>query len=196
MRCSDRHVIATTLMSRGVLEIFSGFGRLQAFVATQSGAKLGSLTCISTHAEIDAGKKTHDGVVQGWTIAEANASRPGSVEALRRRSSLNNNNVCICIYIYVCIFAASLDTPDRERYRPRDRPTLHDAVMVFFLPGRRSSAWVEIHVSETEFWAPDCVRRMPASRPAREKFPRPRATKRGFAIHDGQEQNAIVVPSA
>jgi hypothetical protein len=52
---------------------FLGLGRLQAFVATQSGSKLGSLTCISTHAKIDAGKKTHDGVVQGWTIAEANA---------------------------------------------------------------------------------------------------------------------------
>jgi thymidylate synthase len=52
---------------------FLGLGRLQVFVATQSGAKLGSLTCISTHAEIDAGKKTHDGVVQGWTVAEANA---------------------------------------------------------------------------------------------------------------------------
>jgi thymidylate synthase len=52
---------------------FLGLGRLQAFVAAQSGAKLGSLTCISTHAEIDAGKKTQNGVVQGWTRSEANA---------------------------------------------------------------------------------------------------------------------------
>jgi thymidylate synthase len=52
---------------------FLGLGRLQAFVAAQSGAKLGSLTCISTHAEIDASKKTHNGVVQGWTTTEANA---------------------------------------------------------------------------------------------------------------------------
>jgi thymidylate synthase len=51
---------------------FLGLGRLQAFVAAQSGAKLGSLTCISTHAEIDAGKKRHNGIVQGWTTTEAN----------------------------------------------------------------------------------------------------------------------------
>jgi thymidylate synthase len=52
---------------------FLGLGRLQAFVAAESGAKLGSLTCISTHAEIDASKKTNKGVTQGWTAAEANA---------------------------------------------------------------------------------------------------------------------------
>jgi thymidylate synthase len=51
---------------------FLGLGRLQAFVAAESGATLGSLTCISTHAEIDAGKKTQNGVVQGWTTGEAN----------------------------------------------------------------------------------------------------------------------------
>jgi thymidylate synthase len=51
---------------------FLGLGRLQAFVAAQSGAKLGSLTCLSTHAWIDASKKTQDGVVQGWTATEAN----------------------------------------------------------------------------------------------------------------------------
>lgn len=50
---------------------FLGLGRLQAFVAAESGATVGSLTCISTHAEIDAGKKNHDGVVEGWTISEA-----------------------------------------------------------------------------------------------------------------------------
>ncbi len=52
---------------------FIGLGRLMAFVAEQSGATLGSLTCISTHAEIDHGKNTRDGVVEGWTHAEANA---------------------------------------------------------------------------------------------------------------------------
>ena len=51
---------------------FVGLGRLQAFIAAQSGASLGSLTCMSTHAEIDAGKKSHNGVVQGWSIGEAN----------------------------------------------------------------------------------------------------------------------------
>jgi len=60
-----------TYVARG-LGNFLGLGRLQAFVAAQSGAKLGSLTCISTHAEIDAGKKTRDGLVQGWTAVEAN----------------------------------------------------------------------------------------------------------------------------
>lgn len=59
-------------VSRG-LGNFPGLGRLQAFVAAQSGAKLGSLTCISTHAEIDVGKRTQNGVVQGWTATEANA---------------------------------------------------------------------------------------------------------------------------
>ena len=52
---------------------FLGLGRLQAFVAAQSGAKLGSLTCISTHAEIDAGREDDNGIVQGWTPTEANA---------------------------------------------------------------------------------------------------------------------------
>ncbi len=52
---------------------FIGLGRLMAFVADQTGVTLGSLTCISTHAEIDHGKNTRDGVVEGWTLAEANA---------------------------------------------------------------------------------------------------------------------------
>jgi thymidylate synthase len=52
---------------------FIGLGRLQAFVAAQSGATLGSLTCVSTHAWIDASKKTNNGATQGWTISEANA---------------------------------------------------------------------------------------------------------------------------
>ncbi len=40
-----------------------GLGRLQAFVAKEAGVKLGSLTCISTHALLDAG--------DSWTITEA-----------------------------------------------------------------------------------------------------------------------------
>tara|TARA_R110002012_G_scaffold159011_2_gene320650 strand:+ start:704 stop:1510 length:807 start_codon:yes stop_codon:yes gene_type:complete len=52
---------------------FIGLGRLMAFVAEQTGANLSSLTCISTHAEIDHGKNTRNGVVEGWTRAEANA---------------------------------------------------------------------------------------------------------------------------
>ncbi len=52
---------------------FIGLGRLMAFVSAETGAGMGSLTCISTHAEIDHGKSTRDGVVEGWTGAEANA---------------------------------------------------------------------------------------------------------------------------
>jgi len=50
---------------------FIGLGRLQAFVAEQTGATMGSLTCISTHAEIDHGKASKDGQPEGWTRAEA-----------------------------------------------------------------------------------------------------------------------------
>jgi thymidylate synthase len=50
---------------------FIGLGRLQAFVAEQTGATMGSLTCISTHAEIDHGKSCRDGRDEGWTRAEA-----------------------------------------------------------------------------------------------------------------------------
>ena len=46
---------------------FIGLRRLMAFVASQSGTQLGSLTCISTHAEIDHGKRTRKNVVMGWT---------------------------------------------------------------------------------------------------------------------------------
>jgi thymidylate synthase len=52
---------------------FIGLGRLQAFVAQQTGAGMGSLTCISTHAEIDHGRTTRDGRVEGWTLTEAHA---------------------------------------------------------------------------------------------------------------------------
>ena len=51
---------------------FIGLGRLQAFVAEQAGAQLGSLTCISTHAEIDHGTRSRGDVVEGWTRTEAN----------------------------------------------------------------------------------------------------------------------------
>jgi thymidylate synthase len=50
---------------------FIGLGRLQAFVADQAGATVGSLTCISTHAEIDFGRKEKDGCIEGWTRSEA-----------------------------------------------------------------------------------------------------------------------------
>jgi thymidylate synthase len=78
-KLTDTKVLLLTVMYRNHAYVarglgnFLGLGRLQAFVAAQSGAKLGSLTCISTHAEIDASKKTHNGIVQGWTATEANA---------------------------------------------------------------------------------------------------------------------------
>ena len=49
-----------------------GLGRLQRFVATQAGATVGSLTCISTHAEIDHSRQNRAGRLEGWTGAEAN----------------------------------------------------------------------------------------------------------------------------
>lgn len=52
---------------------FVGLGRLQAFVADQSGATVGSLTCISTNAVIDVGKTNKNGVAEGWSKAEADA---------------------------------------------------------------------------------------------------------------------------
>lgn len=52
---------------------FIGLGRLQRFVASQSGAQMGSLTCISTHAEIEHGRQNRDGRLEGWTRGEANA---------------------------------------------------------------------------------------------------------------------------
>ena len=52
---------------------FIGLGRLQKFIADQTGAGMGSLTCISTHAEIDHSRISRDGRVEGWTGAEAHA---------------------------------------------------------------------------------------------------------------------------
>lgn len=78
-KLTDDNTLLLTAMYRNHMYVarslgnFIGLGRLQAFVAAQADATLGSLTCVSTHAEIDAGKKDHDGVVQGWTLSEANA---------------------------------------------------------------------------------------------------------------------------
>ncbi|MGM4954117.1 hypothetical protein BjapCC829_06580 [Bradyrhizobium barranii] len=78
-KLTDDNTLLLTAMYRNHMYVarslgnFIGLGRLQAFVAAQTDATLGSLTCVSTHAEIDAGKKDHDGVVQGWTVSEANA---------------------------------------------------------------------------------------------------------------------------
>lgn len=46
---------------------FIGLGRLQRFVAEQSGATVGPLTCVSTHALIDHGRSGSE----GWTQAQA-----------------------------------------------------------------------------------------------------------------------------
>jgi thymidylate synthase len=51
---------------------FIGLGRLQAFVADQAGATVGSLTCISTHAEIDFGRKEKDGCIEGCELVPEN----------------------------------------------------------------------------------------------------------------------------
>jgi thymidylate synthase len=63
----NHHYIARTLGN------FLGLGHLQAFVAKQSGATLGSLTIVSTHAEIDSGKNKDGDVVRGWASSEAEA---------------------------------------------------------------------------------------------------------------------------
>jgi thymidylate synthase len=78
-KLTDANALLLTVMYRNHAYVarglgnFLGLGRLQAFVAAQSGATVGSLTCISTHAMIDAGKRNHKGVVEGWTATEANA---------------------------------------------------------------------------------------------------------------------------
>lgn len=48
-----------------------GLGRLQAFVAAQSGLKVGPLTCISTHAEVDKGDDKDR--AKNWGITRARA---------------------------------------------------------------------------------------------------------------------------
>ena len=52
---------------------FIGLGRLMAFVAMETGAEVGSLTCISTHAFIDHGKTKRGSETVGWTQREAGA---------------------------------------------------------------------------------------------------------------------------
>jgi hypothetical protein len=52
-----------------------GLGRLQAFVAKEAGLQLGSLTCISTHAELDTGA--------GWGIKDARQLVKRCTEMLR-----------------------------------------------------------------------------------------------------------------
>jgi len=47
-----------------------GLGRLQAFVAKQAKLNVGSLTCVSTHAQIDTGKDKDD-KTNRWGITEA-----------------------------------------------------------------------------------------------------------------------------
>jgi thymidylate synthase len=53
-----------------------GLGRLQKFIAKQAGLKLGSLTVISTHAELDT---------EGWGIKDARELVIQSEEILRRQ---------------------------------------------------------------------------------------------------------------
>lgn len=51
-----------------------GLGRLLGFVAMEAGLGVGSLTCVSIHAEIDNGtQKTAFGTRCGWTGREANS---------------------------------------------------------------------------------------------------------------------------
>ena len=74
----DENELSLTVMYRNHAYIarglgnFIGLGRLMAFIADQTGAKIGSLTCVSTHAWIDSGKKTRRGQTIGWTRKEAN----------------------------------------------------------------------------------------------------------------------------
>jgi thymidylate synthase len=80
----DKRLILTVMyrnhmyIARG-LGNFIGLGRLQKFVADQSGAGVGPLTCISTHAEIDHGRNNRNGIIEGCTGAEAN----GLIETCR-----------------------------------------------------------------------------------------------------------------
>ena len=52
---------------------FIGLGRLMDFVAKKTGARVGTLTCISTHAFVDHGKVKRNNVTTGWTQREAHA---------------------------------------------------------------------------------------------------------------------------
>lgn len=78
-KLTQQNTLSLTVMYRNHAYIgrglgnFIGLGRLMNFVATKTGAKVGSLTCISTHAFIDHGKVKHDNVTMGWTQREARA---------------------------------------------------------------------------------------------------------------------------
>ena len=89
-KLTDENRLLLTVMYRNHSYIarglgnFIGLGRLMAFVAAQSGATLGSLTCISTHAWIDSGKTRKGNVTTGWTRGEATA-------LLERCQSINDS---------------------------------------------------------------------------------------------------------
>jgi diadenosine tetraphosphatase ApaH/serine/threonine PP2A family protein phosphatase len=92
-KLNDQNELLLTVMYRNHAYIarglgnFVGLGRLQAFVADQAGAKLGSLTCVSTHAEIDFGKAQKNGVTEGWSKVEADALVDACKAALMREAA-------------------------------------------------------------------------------------------------------------
>jgi hypothetical protein len=55
-----------------------GLGRLQAFVASEARVEVGSLTCISTHAELDA---------ETWGIGTARALVKEAADLLRQEET-------------------------------------------------------------------------------------------------------------
>ncbi len=73
-----------------------GLGRLQAFVAKEAGFPLGSLTCISTHAELDTGK--------GWGIKDARKLVSDAValvedvqDSCLAELAVESEGECICV---------------------------------------------------------------------------------------------------
>lgn len=72
----DNHLLLTAIyrnhayIARG-LGNFIGLARLQRFVAQEARLEPGSLTCISTHAEIDHGRQHRNGIMKGWTKTQA-----------------------------------------------------------------------------------------------------------------------------
>ena len=68
----NHHYIARALGN------FIGLGNLMRYIAAEAGTTVGSLTCVSTHAEIDtaSAKDDSDGVeaaCRGWTISDVRA---------------------------------------------------------------------------------------------------------------------------
>lgn len=73
---------------------FIGLGNLMKYIAGQSGLRVGPLTCVSTHAEIDTSSKKRDAddeadTAKPWTIREArglieSASLAAATAAVRR----------------------------------------------------------------------------------------------------------------